>query len=324
MEEKKKEVDFKTLAESKDSGKGSKAVTFVLILICLVLTVSIVIKMFSQKEDIQLTAREEETLAEAVNVSAETVSYGTFSRISRLNGEITREGNDIMVFPDITASGIVTELLVKEGDIVEAGEIVAYIDPSRPGQSYMASPVVARTGGIVLDTAVSEGENVSASTALLTLTDNDDLIITASVPEKFLGSLRIGMSAEFESVAYPGRIYTGTLAYISPTLNRATRSADIKIEITGDRTGLMDGMYIKLNLETEHIDNAMIVPTAALDTYLGDDVVYTVEDGTAARKVVKTGSSNDTETVILSGLEEGEMVITAGNITNGTPVNVVE
>ena len=35
------------------------------------------------------------------------------------------------------------------------------------------------------------------------------------------------------------------------------------------------------------------------------------------------GSSNDTETVILSGLDEGELVITAGNVTNGTPVNVV-
>ena len=85
----------------------------------------------------------------------------------------------------------------------------------------------------------------------------------------------------------------------------------------------MDGMYIKLNLETEHIDNAMIVPSAALDTYLGDDVVYVVEDGAAVRKTVETGSSNDTETVILSGLDEGELVITAGNVTNGTPVNVV-
>ena len=156
-----------------------------------------------------------------------------------------------------------------------------------------------------------------------TLTSNEDLIITASVPEKFIGSLRPGMSALFESVAYPGRMYEGTLSYISPNLNRQSRSADIKIDITGSTEGLMDGMYIKLNLETEHIDNAMIVPSAALDTYLGNDVVYVVEDGAAVRKTVETGSSNDTETVILSGLDEGELVITAGNVTNGTPVNVV-
>ena len=323
MEDNKKEIDFKAIAESRTSGKGSKAVTFILLLICIALAAAVIIKMFEKKDELRIEAVAEEAFTSTVNVDAVPVSYGTFSKISRLNGEISREGNDITVLPDITTSGIIKEVLVKEGDKVIAGDTIAYIDPSRPGQSYMISPVIAKAGGIVSDVAVSAGEIVSSSTVIATLTSNEDLIITASVPEKFIGSLREGMSAEFESVAYPGRIYTGVLYYISPNLNRQTRSADIKIEITGNTEGLMDGMYIKLNLETEHIDNAMIIPTAALDTYLGDSVVYTVEDGIAARKVVTTGSNNDTETVILSGLEEGELVITAGNVTDGTPVNVV-
>ena len=323
MEDNKKEIDFKAIAESRTSGKGSKAVTFILLLICIALAAAVIIKMFEKKDELRIEAVAEEAFTSTVNVDAVPVSYGTFSKISRLNGEISREGNDITVLPDITTSGIIEEVLVKEGDRVIAGDTIAYIDPSRPGQSYMMSPVVAKAGGIVSDVAVSAGEIVSSSTVIATLTSNEDLIITASVPEKFIGSLREGMSAEFESVAYPGRIYTGVLYYISPNLNRQTRSADIKIEITGNTEGLMDGMYIKLNLETEHIDNAMIIPTAALDTYLGDSVVYTVEDGIAARKVVTTGSNNDTETVIFSGLEEGELVITAGNVTDGTPVNVV-
>ena len=323
MEDNKKEIDFKAIAESRTSGKGSKAVTFILLLICIALAAAVIIKMFEKKDELRIEAVAEEAFTSTVNVDAVPVSYGTFSKISRLNGEISREGNDITVLPDITTSGIIKEVLVKEGDKVIAGDTIAYIDPSRPGQSYMISPVIAKAGGIVSDVAVSAGEIVSSSTVIATLTSNEDLIITASVPEKFIGSLREGMSAEFESVAYPGRIYTGVLYYISPNLNRQTRSADIKIEITGNTEGLMDGMYIKLNLETEHIDNAMIIPTAALDTYLGDSVVYTVEDGIATRKVVTTGSNNDTETVILSGLEEGELVITAGNVTDGTPVNVV-
>ena len=323
MEDNKKEIDFKAIAESRTSGKGSKAVTFILLLICIALAAAVIIKMFEKKDELRIEAVAEEAFTSTVNVDAVPVSYGTFSKISRLNGEISREGNDITVLPDITTSGIIKEVLVTGGDKGIAGDTIAYIDPSRPGQSYMISPVIAKAGGIVSDVAVSAGEIVSSSTVIATLTSNEDLIITASVPEKFIGSLREGMSAEFESVAYPGRIYTGVLYYISPNLNRQTRSADIKIEITGNTEGLMDGMYIKLNLETEHIDNAMIIPTAALDTYLGDSVVYTVEDGIAARKVVTTGSNNDTETVILSGLEEGELVITAGNVTDGTPVNVV-
>ena len=309
-------IDFNALANETRGSKGSKAVTFILLLICIVLTAAVIYKMFSAADAVTVQAAKDDTFSTTVNVSAAEASYGVFSKTSRLNGEISREGNDITVLPDITSSGTVTEILVKEGDS-------AYIDPSRPGQSYLPSPVISKASGIVSDLMVSVGETVSASTPIVTLTNNDDLIITAAVPEKFLGSLRPGMSAEFESVAYPGRIYTGTLTYISPTLDRATRSADIKIEITGLKAGLMDGMYVKLSLETEHIDNAMMIPSSALSTYLGEDVVYKIVDGVAKRQPVTIGSQNDESTVVFAGLEEGDLVVTAGNVTNDTPVNIV-
>ena len=316
-------IDFNALANETRGSKGSKAVTFILLLICIVLTAAVIYKMFSAADAVTVQAAKDDTFSTTVNVSAAEASYGVFSKTSRLNGEISREGNDITVLPDITSSGTVTEILVKEGDSIAVGDTIAYIDPSRPGQSSLPSPVISKASGIVSDLMVSVGETVSASTPIVTLTNNDDLIITAAVPEKFLGSLRPGMSAEFESVAYPGRIYTGTLTYISPTLDRATRSADIKIEITGLKAGLMDGMYVKLSLETEHIDNAMMIPSSALSTYLGEDVVYKIVDGVAKRQPVTIGSQNDESTVVFAGLEEGDLVVTAGNVTNDTPVNIV-
>ena len=60
------------------------------------------------------------------------------------------------------------------------------------------------------------------------------------------------MAAEFETVAYPGRMYTATLSYIAPSVDITSRTTDIELTITGDTDGLMSGMYIKLNLETEH------------------------------------------------------------------------
>ena len=319
----KETIDFNALANDTKGSRGSKAVTFILLMICIALAAAVIFKMFSAAEAITVQAEKEDAFSTTVNVSAAEASHGVFSKTSRLNGEISREGNDITVMPEITSSGVVTEVLVKEGDSVNTGDTIAYIDPSRPGQSFLPSPVVSKASGIVSDLMVSVGETVSASTPIVTLTNNDDLIITASVPEKFLGSLRPGMSAEFESVAYPGRIYTGTLTYISPSLDRATRSADIKIEITGLKAGLMDGMYVKLNLETEHIDNALLIPSSALGTYLGDDIVYKIVDGVAKRQVVTIGSQNDESTVVFAGLDEGDLVVTAGNVTNDTPVNVV-
>ena len=96
------------------------------------------------------------------------------------------------------------------------------------------------------------------------------------------------------------------------------------IQPTGDLTGLREGMYVRLNLETEHIDDALTVPEAAIKTYLNNDVVYIADNGTARRQIVTVGSSNGEDTVITSGLNEGDMVITAGNVTDGTSISVVE
>ena len=318
-----KEPDFAELAAMKRTpSKASRITTVVLLLLCIILTGAVLYKMFSAPPAEKETAASDTALA-AVNVSASPARIGDFIRISRMNGEIARAGNDIIIYPDISSSGTVTGVLIDEGDTISAGDVVAYIDSSRPGSSYKTSPVIAKAGGIVTDVNVSSGERISSSTAIATITSNDDLIIKASIPEKFIGTLRRGMTAEFETVAYPGRIYKAVLDYIAPSVDPVSRTTDIELTITGDLSGLMSGMYIKLNLETEHQDNVLMVPAAALDEYLGDDVVFLAEDGTARRQIVTMGSTNGTDTVILSGISEGDLVITAGNVTDGTAISIV-
>lgn len=316
------EPDFEKLAKTTQPSAFNKVVTIILVAICVVLAAFIIYRMMSSAEETQLSMPVAENAVTAVNVSASPAAIGEFSRISRLNGEVMRSGDSIAVYPD-ASSGTVTEILVSRGDSINAGDIVAYIDPSRPGASYKESPVVSRASGIVNDIAVAVGQTVTAQQPIITVAGNSDLVVEASIPEKFLGTVKEGMNAEMEAVAYPGRIYTGTLTYIAPTVNSATRSSDIEIELTGDTSGLKEGMYIRLNLETEHIDDALIIPDSALDTYLGENIVYIADNGTARRQTVTVGSSNGTETVILSGLEEGDLVITAGNVMDGTAINVV-
>ena len=317
------EPDFEKLAKTTAPSKFNKIITIILLAICIVLAAFIIFRMYSESSGQALSAPVAENLTSAVNVSAEPAAIKDFVRISRLNGEVKRSGDSIAVYPDISTTGTVTEILVSRGDSVKAGDTIAYVDPSRPGASYKISPVIAKVDGIVNDIPVAVGQTVSASQPIITVAGTSDLVVEASVPEKFLGTIAEGMSATMETVAYPGRLYTGTLTYIAPTVDSVTRSSEIEIELTGDTTGLKEGMYIRLNLETEHIDDALIVPESALDTYLGDDIVYLADNGTARRVIVTTGSTNGTETVITSGLSEGDMVITAGNVMDGTAISVV-
>ncbi len=322
MSDKNHEIDITELAAKTESSKAAKITNFILLLICIALA-AIIGYRFLTAEDKAIDAGSAAAAETSViNVSASPARIGTFVKISRLNGEIRRDGKDIAITPDITTTGTVTQILVNEGDAVNPGDIVAYVDASRPGSVYKLSPVTAKSAGIISSVDVSVGQTVSSSSAIATITDDTDLILAAAVPEKFLGSLRPGMSAEFETVAYPGKRYKATLTYIAPALNTASRTADIQLSID-DAAGLKAGMYVKLRLETERIENALIVPYDALDEYIGDDVVYVADGDVASRRIVSVGSTNESEAVILSGLEEGELVITAGNITDGSAINAV-
>ena len=317
-------IDFSRLAAEGGRPSGfAKAMNLILVLICIALAGLVAYNMLAGEGEAAESVPQETSATQVVNVSVSPASVGTFTKISRLNGEIRRDGFDIAILPDITTTGTVTEVLIHEGDTVSVGDVVAYIDASRPGSPYKISPVIAKAGGTVIDVGVSAGQVISSSTAVATIASNADLVLEAAVPEKFLGSLRTGMTASFETVAYPGRTYTARLAYISPSISTSSRTADIKLDIDGDTDGLKTGMYVKLYLETERIEDALMVPSAALGEYIGDDVVYAAVDGKAVRKIVTPGSDNGTEAVILEGLEPGELVITAGNITDGTAINPI-
>ncbi len=304
-------------------------ITIVLVAICCVLAVSIILNMngdTSQNGGAPGPGaggmRTGSDQSQVVNVSVMKATAGPFSKTTRLNGEITGEGQDVEVLPEI--GGQITEVIVKKGDIVQAGDTIAMVDPSKPGAQYKASAIKTPVSGEIGEVYVTIGTTVTTNTAVAQLTGGKSLKLMAKIPEKYLGTLEEDMAATFTTVAWPDRTYEATLTYIAPVVDTANRTVDVELDITGDATGLKEGMYVSLNLITEHIDACVTVPTSAISTFLNDKVVYVAEDGVARRQVVGTGSSNDTRTVILTGLEDGDLVITAGSAGDGVSVNVLE
>lgn len=299
-------------------------ITIILVAICCVLAVAIVLNLGGASSEAQnMPGRQSDTnQSQLVNVSVEQAVSGSFSKTTQINGEIGSEGEDIDILPDI--GGKITEILVKKGDVIHAGDTIAMVDPSKPGAQYKASAVIAPVGGTVSAVTVNTGETVTTNSVIVQLAGDRSLKITAKIPEKYLGTLQDGMSATFTTIAWPDRTYTGTLTYIAPTVSTTNRTVDIELDITGDTADLKEGMYVSLNLITEHLDTCITVPTSAISTFLNDKVVYVVENNVAKRRVVETGSANDTHTVILSGVQDGDRIITVGSAGDGVSVNVLE
>ena len=306
--------------EKKKSSGFDKTVTLILVLICLVLLGATLYKMFSPEEEIQ-RVNQVTTDDVVINVSASTAERTEFIQTTRFQGEVTTDDNNISVLPE--TAGTLKSVQVKRGDLVNAGDVVAYVDPSRPGSQYELSPVTAKVDGTVLSVDTTVGSSVSASTPIITVMPEKTLYVSTLIPERYISTLSIGLEGSVTSVAYPDKSYPVEVSYISPILNSANRTLPVELSFTSDEDGILEGMYVSIDLVTEKISDALVIPSSALSSYAGDTVVYVVRDNTAVRTIVETGSSNSNEAVIISGLTEGDVVVTAGNVTDGTKVFIV-
>lgn len=306
--------------EKKKSSGFDKTVTLILVLICLVLLGATLYKMFSPEEEIQ-RVNQVTTDDVVINVSASTAERTEFIQTTRFQGEVTTDDNNISVLPE--TAGTLKSVQVKRGDLVNAGDVVAYVDPSRPGSQYELSPVTAKVSGTVLSVDTTVGSSVSASTPIITVMPEKTLYVSTLIPERYISTLSIGLEGSVTSVAYPDKSYPVEVSYISPILNSTNRTLPVELSFTSDEDGILEGMYVSIDLVTEKISDALVVPSSAISSYAGDTVVYVVRDNTAVRTIVETGSSNSNEAVIISGLTEGDVVVTAGNVTDGTKVSIV-
>ena len=150
----------------------------------------------------------------------ETVLHGYIST----NGEIESQ-NSVNVFPDV--SGKVMETNVMLGSPVKRGDIIAYIDPSAPGQYYKKSPVYAPISGSIISTPLKNGTTVSTNTTIAIIGDITNLQVSANIPERFVAVLKPGLKADISVEAYPGVIFKATVTRVSPVVDTVSRTKEV-------------------------------------------------------------------------------------------------
>ena len=258
--------------------------------------------------------------ANTVTVSAKTIVPETIRSTVKINGEVESKSS-INIYPD--TSGKVTEIVKGLGASVKKGEIIAYVDPSKPGSAYAVNPVVSTVTGTVISMPVNPGDTVSTSTVIGAVGSLRDLKITVYVSEKYSGYLKKGLNAFVSFTSMPGEEFSAKVTSVSPVVNNSNRTVETVLELDKYDSRIKPGMFATVSLVIQEEDNSFVVPKSAIKTYNTDSTVFVIdENNTAKRVVVTTGISNDNDIQITSGLEEGMQVITAGSATEGSPVKV--
>lgn len=256
----------------------------------------------------------------AVTVSVKTMEKETIQKTVLLNGDVASK-TQTSIYPD--TSGKVSRLLRKVGDSVRKGEVIAYVDPSRPGFAYAASPVTSTVSGTVIQLPFNVGDTVSTGNALAVIGSLDELEIRVRVSEKYSVYLKQGLPAYVSLVSAPEEVLLATVTSISPVVNSSNRTQDVVLSLEQHHKAIRPGMFAQVRLVVQEEKDTFVVPQEALRSFNEEPAVFVVNaDNTALRKIVQTGLANDNDIQITAGLEAGDQVITAGSVAEGLPVRI--
>lgn len=173
--------------------------------------------------------------------------------------------------------------------------------------------IEAPFAGIAGSRSVSPGQVITKSTVLTWLVDLATVKAEFSVPERFLGEVKMGQQVQLRVAAYPRRTFAGEVYFLAPQVDPGTRTLLMKAKIPNSDHQLKPGMFANLDLTLTLREQATVIPESALLTQ-GDRTSVFVLDGndTAHVRPVKVGLRLPNEIEIVSGLKPGERVIAEG------------
>jgi len=247
---------------------------------------------------------------------------GPISDYLQFSGELVT-ASSVDIYADI--QGILAQLMVSLGEDVRSNQIIAKIDPSRPGLSYALSPVKARVSGTITALPLNRGDTVNFQTPVATIGDLRRLQVVTAIPERFISRIRLGMQAEVQLEAWPGYTIPLVVNEINPIVDAASRTMEIKMDIPPGETRAKAGMYAEIRLTTDEKDLVVKVPADTVLRRSGEIFVYVVQGNKAIKRNVIPGISLGDVVEIIEGLEAGEKVVYQGQtlLEDGVNVNIV-
>ena len=173
--------------------------------------------------------------------------------------------------------------------------------------------IVSPISGQVVKRIVSVGEQVDGTAAqpVLEVANLDHVEIAANVPAEHLGRVHVGQAATISSDAYGDRSFPGQVIAIAPSVDVSTNTALARIRVANTERLLKVGMFAKARVGLSEKKGALTVPPSAVSKGEEDTAVYVVEKDLATRTKVTLGLETAEAVEILSGLKEGQKILTS-------------
>jgi len=168
--------------------------------------------------------------------------------------------------------------------------------------------------GIVLERNVIEGMRAQPGETLFRIADHSVVWAIMDVAERDLGSVVVGQRALVRARSFPGREFSGKVNIIYPQINKETRTARVRVELSNPELLLLHDMYVDAEIDTGSQDAVLAVPeSAVLDTGGRQAVLVDKGEGRFEPREVKLGHRGGGYVEIREGLAEDDPVVVSAN-----------
>lgn len=199
--------------------------------------------------------------------------------------------------------------------------------------------IKAPISGIVADRVLEEGDMAAGQIPVANIYQMDSVKVVVQMAEAEVGKIRLGMNASLSVAGYPGKQFRGVIAKISPVINPQTRTIEAEIEVSNLDHQLKPGMFAEVKILLQEKPNILLISKSDVDTKTsqistGDGLrdskvistysVFVIQDSLARYRAINVGIEADQVYEVLSGLKEGDQVVSVGRtiLNDSTLVSV--
>ena len=172
--------------------------------------------------------------------------------------------------------------------------------------------IIAPFSGVLGYAGLTEDILVSNNIFIISLDDNSTIYSDIKIPENYSASIKKGLPVEVKISSYKDKVFKGEVDFVSSRINADTRSLLSRIKVENDDLELISGSLLEVSI-LFNINNSLGVPDTSIIMEGEKTFVYKVTPENIVNKIeVQTGNRNKGKVEILSGLNEGDVIVAEG------------
>ncbi|MFQ5481028.1 MAG: efflux RND transporter periplasmic adaptor subunit [Thermodesulfobacteriota bacterium] len=176
--------------------------------------------------------------------------------------------------------------------------------------------IYAPLSGKVIERHLTLGEVVEPVKSIYTIADLTNLWVLAEVPERDIPRIKKGQDVAVSVLPYPKKVFPGVVTYVSDLIDADTRMVKVRAEVDNSDGLLKPGMFATVSISAPETDGVLVVPEGAVQRD-GKSMIVFVKRGASSfeKRTVELGPSSGGFHPVISGLVEGETIVTKGAFT---------